>query len=210
MPGDKADGNCTLGGFPSYVVNVHNVAQIQLAVNLARSLNLRLVIKNTGHDFNGRSTGAGALSLWMQRFKSIEFLKDFKTKSYTGPALKVAAGVIGSELYEAADKYDLTVVGGEGMSVGYAGGYLAGGGHSPLSPIYGMGADQVRIKIFATQILSYANSYLGAQHPGRYPRWPLYHCQRRTKHRSFLGPSRRRWKHFRSCYFIHRQSLPQA
>jgi hypothetical protein len=29
------------------------------------------------------------------------------------------------------------------MSVGYAGGFLAGGGHSPLSPIYGLGADQV-------------------------------------------------------------------
>ncbi|KAK6705432.1 hypothetical protein SNK03_009284 [Fusarium graminearum] len=144
MPGDKPDGNCTLGGFPSYVVDAHNVAHIQLAVNLARSLNLRLVIKNTGHDFNGRSAGAGALSLWMQRFKSIQYFKDFKTPSYSGPAMKVAAGVIGSELYEAADKYGVTAVGGEGMSVGFAGGYLAGGGHSPLSPIYGLAADQVR------------------------------------------------------------------
>ncbi|EKJ71921.1 hypothetical protein FPSE_07924 [Fusarium pseudograminearum CS3096] len=143
MPGNKPDGNCTLGGFPSYVVDAHNVAHIQLAVNLARSLNLRLVIKNTGHDFNGRSAGAGALSLWMQRFKSIQYFKDFKTPSYSGPAMKVAAGVIGSELYEAADKYGVTAVGGEGMSVGFAGGYLAGGGHSPLSPIYGLAADQV-------------------------------------------------------------------
>ncbi|KAF5238279.1 hypothetical protein FAUST_5646 [Fusarium austroamericanum] len=143
MPGDKPDGNCTLGGFPSYVVDAHNVAHIQLAVNLARSLNLRLVIKNTGHDFNGRSAGAGALSIWMQRFKSIQYFKDFKTPSYSGPAMKVAAGVIGSELYKAADKYGVTAVGGEGMSVGFAGGYLAGGGHSPLSPIYGLAADQV-------------------------------------------------------------------
>ncbi|KAJ4122951.1 hypothetical protein NW768_009942 [Fusarium equiseti] len=143
MPINNISTDCTLGGYPSYVLDVQNVAHIQLAVNLARSLNLRLVIKNTGHDFNGRSAGAGALGLWMQRFKSIQFLKNYKTKSYSGPALKVAAGVIGSELYEEADKHDVTVVGGEGMSVGYAGGYLAGGGHSPLSPIYGMGADQV-------------------------------------------------------------------
>ncbi|KAH7212055.1 hypothetical protein DER44DRAFT_895045 [Fusarium oxysporum] len=55
----------------------------------------------------------------------------------------LGAGVIGSELYEAAERYGITAVGGEGMSVGYAGGFLAGGGHSPMSPLYGMGADQV-------------------------------------------------------------------
>lgn len=47
-------GNCTLGGYSSYSVHITNVAQIQLAVNLARSLNLRLVVKNTGHDYGGR------------------------------------------------------------------------------------------------------------------------------------------------------------
>lgn len=35
------------------------------------------------------------------------------------------------------------VVGGEGLTVGYSGGYLQGGGHSPLSSILGMGADHV-------------------------------------------------------------------
>ncbi|KAL9573302.1 hypothetical protein ACKAV7_002987 [Fusarium commune] len=100
-------------------------------------------LKNTGHAFNGRSAGAGALSVWMQRFKSIQFLKSYKAKSYSGPALKVGAGVVVSELYEAAERYGITAVGGEGMSVGYAGGFLAGGGHSPMSPLYGMGADQV-------------------------------------------------------------------
>lgn len=41
---------CTLGAYPEYAVNVSSVAQIQLAVNLARNLNIRLVIKNTGHE----------------------------------------------------------------------------------------------------------------------------------------------------------------
>ncbi|KAI7768450.1 hypothetical protein LZL87_014133 [Fusarium oxysporum] len=122
QPGKKVEGNCTLGGYPSYVVDAQNVAHLQLAINLARLLNMQLVIKNTGHDFNGRSAGAGALSIWTYRFK---------------------AGIIGSELYEAADKYGVTAVGGEGMSVGFAGGYLAGGRYSPMSPIYGMGADQI-------------------------------------------------------------------
>lgn len=134
---------CELGGFPSYVVQATNVAHIQLAVNFARTLNLRLVVKNTGHDFNGRSLGAGALSIWTNKLKSIKFHKEYKTSDYTGPALQVSAGVLSHELYEAADKYGVTAVGGEGYSVGWAGGYLAGGGHSPMSSMYGLGADQI-------------------------------------------------------------------
>ncbi|KAH7009889.1 hypothetical protein EDB80DRAFT_415164 [Ilyonectria destructans] len=143
QPSEDPAGTCTLGGFPSYVVDAKNVAHIQLAVNFARALNLRLVVKNTGHDFNGRSVGAGALSIWTQRFKSINYYKSIKIGSYSGAAIKVGAGVIGQEVYQAAENNGVTVVGGEGMSVGYAGGYLAGGGHSPLSPLYGMGADQI-------------------------------------------------------------------
>ncbi|EXF83009.1 hypothetical protein CFIO01_08050 [Colletotrichum fioriniae PJ7] len=140
---NSSAGTCTVGGFPSYVVKATNVAQIQLAVNFARNLNIRLVVKNTGHDFNGRSSGSGALSVWTHHLKSINFYKTYTTTSYSGPALKVGAGVQGFELYEAAEKFGVTAVGGEGMTVGYAGGYLAGGGHSPLSPKYGIAADSV-------------------------------------------------------------------
>lgn len=41
---------CTLGGFPNYAINVSTAAQVQLAVNFARNLNIRLTIKNTGHE----------------------------------------------------------------------------------------------------------------------------------------------------------------
>jgi hypothetical protein len=41
-----ATGNCTQGGFPTYVVNATTVRHIQLAVNFARNKNLRLVIKS--------------------------------------------------------------------------------------------------------------------------------------------------------------------
>ncbi|KAI1635311.1 FAD binding domain-containing protein [Biscogniauxia mediterranea] len=136
-------GNCTVGGYPSYAVNVSNVAQIQLAVNLARNLNLRLVIKNTGHDFSAKSTGMGALSIWTHYLKDIQFFEYYEEDSYTGPAFKVGAGIQAFELYEAAKQYGVTVVGGEGRTVGVMGGYILGGGHSPLSSIYGMGADQV-------------------------------------------------------------------
>ncbi|KAH7403722.1 FAD binding domain-containing protein [Cadophora sp. MPI-SDFR-AT-0126] len=134
---------CTVGGYPSYAVAVTNVAQIQLAVNLARSLNLRLVVKNTGHDFGAKSTGMGALSIWTHNLKSVQFLKNYKYGSYSGPAFKVGAGIQAFEIYAAAKANGVTVVGGEGRTVGVTGGYILGGGHSPLSSIYGMAVDQV-------------------------------------------------------------------
>ncbi|KAK2613379.1 hypothetical protein N8I77_000297 [Diaporthe amygdali] len=136
-------GNCTLGGYPSYVVNATNVAQIQLAVNLARNLNLRLVVKSTGHDFNGRSAGAGALSIWMKSWKDVQFYKNYKTPTYSGPALKIGAGLENREFFAAAEKYGVTGVGGLCTTVAAGGGFLAGGGHGPMASSLGLGADQV-------------------------------------------------------------------
>ncbi|PYH89009.1 hypothetical protein BO71DRAFT_435199 [Aspergillus ellipticus CBS 707.79] len=66
------DSTCTVGGYSSYAVNVRSVAQIQLAVSFARNAELRLVAKTTGHDFNGKSTGAGALGVWTHHLKDLE------------------------------------------------------------------------------------------------------------------------------------------
>ncbi|ODM19407.1 hypothetical protein SI65_04391 [Aspergillus cristatus] len=109
---------CTLGGYPSYVVNVSTVAQIQLAVNFARENGLRLVVKNTGHDYRGKSVGAGAFDGgWVQ----------------------------GEELYRKAKEVGFTPVSvrGEGQTVGVAGVYLLGGGHSLLSSKYRLSIYQV-------------------------------------------------------------------
>ena len=143
MPTDEPTDQCTRGGSPEYAVAATNVAQIQLAVNFARNANLRLVVKNTGHDFYGKSTGAGALSIWTHNLKQIQYIPNIKASGYTGPAIKAGTGVQAFELYEAANTYGVTVVGGEGKSVGVMGGYILGGGHSPLSSLYGMAADQV-------------------------------------------------------------------
>lgn len=93
MPQNGDDGTCKLGGFPSYAVNISTVAQIQLAINFARNTNIRLVVKNTGHDFLGKSAGAGALSIWTHNLKSIDFIKNYQECGYSGPAMKLGAGV---------------------------------------------------------------------------------------------------------------------
>ncbi|KAI8714483.1 FAD-binding PCMH-type domain-containing protein [Fusarium sp. LHS14.1] len=135
--------SCTVGGYPLYTVDATNVAHIQLTINLARSLNLRLVIKNTGHDFGAKSTGYGALSIWTHNLKSIEVYEDYEEGDYKGPAVKAGAGVQAYEVYEAAKEHGVTLIGGEGQTVGVMGGFIQGGGHGPLSGIHGMASDSV-------------------------------------------------------------------
>ncbi|KAK3346060.1 hypothetical protein B0T25DRAFT_267723 [Lasiosphaeria hispida] len=143
LPTDDPTKNCTLGGYASYSVAVTKVSQIQLALNFARNTNIRLVVKNTGHDFADKSIGAGALSIWTHKLKDLRFFSDYRCKSYKGPAFQLGAGVETEEVYRAAELNGVTAVGGECRTVGIAGGYVAGGGHSPMTTLVGMGADQV-------------------------------------------------------------------
>ena len=92
--------------------------------------------------YNGKSTGAGALAVWTHRLKDIKIM-DYRSEHYVGKAMKMGAGVQGFEAYDAAHEQNLTVVGGECPTVGLAGGYSQGGGHSALASKYGLAADQV-------------------------------------------------------------------
>lgn len=140
-PFTERSAQCVLGTYVQYSINVSSAADVSAGINFANHRNIRLVIRNTGHDYNGKSTGAGALSLWMRNLKDIE-IKDWSDRHYTGKAIKMGAGVLGGEAYIAADAEGLQVVSGECRSVGIAGGYTQGGGHSALSSRHGMAADQ--------------------------------------------------------------------
>lgn len=48
---------CTLGHLPEFVIMAKTAAHIKAGVDFARENNVRLLIRNTGHDFMGRSTG---------------------------------------------------------------------------------------------------------------------------------------------------------
>lgn len=131
---------CTLGNYVAYAVAAESAADVAATIKFAKKHNIRFVIRNTGHDYLGRSTGAGALSVWTQRLKGIEF-KTWKDKHYRGSAVKVGAGVQGFEVMAAAHARGQVVVGGECPTVGIAGGYTQGGGHSALSTSFGLSAD---------------------------------------------------------------------
>lgn len=68
---------CYQAALPLYTVNATTIEHVQETVNFAVKHNIRLVIKNTGYDYLGRSIGASSLSLWVFYNKSITFNDNF-------------------------------------------------------------------------------------------------------------------------------------
>jgi FAD/FMN-containing dehydrogenase len=126
----------------SFAVRIEDAASAIASVKFARKHNIRLTIKNTGHDFLGRSSGKGSLALWTANLKNVQLVSNYTSPGYTGKALKVGAGVQNGEIYNISNQYGLRVAGGSCPTVGYAGGYISAGGHGPLASSYGLASDQ--------------------------------------------------------------------
>ncbi|KAL5113544.1 hypothetical protein ACEQ8H_008583 [Pleosporales sp. CAS-2024a] len=137
------DGPCELGNYVRYAVNASGAADVQETIAFAAQKKIRLVVRNTGHDYLGRSTGAGSLAVWTHYLKETEHIPCYQDAAYRGPAFKFGADVQGFEAMSAARDQNLVVVGGECPTVGIAGGYTQGGGHSALSTSFDLAADNV-------------------------------------------------------------------
>lgn len=135
-------GQCIIGSYVPYAVNASSASDYIQTLAFAKQYNIRLVIRNTGHDYMGKSTGAGALALWTHHLKDIEVF-NYSSQAYTGPAMTVGAGVQSNEALAAANAEGYVVVHGDCPTVGIAGGYSQGGGTSPLSSLFGLAVDQV-------------------------------------------------------------------
>ncbi|KAI5993065.1 hypothetical protein F5J12DRAFT_907354 [Pisolithus orientalis] len=139
--------SCEQGNVPVIGVDARTPQDIQAAINFALQYDLKLVVKNTGHDFLGRSAGRGAFVVWTHNMKNITYDTQFTPQgappNETYQALTVGAGVQWYEAYDTANQNGRMMVGGLslGGSVGAGGGWLQGGGHSALSPTYGLGVD---------------------------------------------------------------------
>ncbi|KFA46816.1 hypothetical protein S40293_05579 [Stachybotrys chartarum IBT 40293] len=138
---------CSGDGYPAFVVNATTVEHVKAGVDFARENNVRLVVKSTGHDFLGRSSGPGSLSIWVHHLNSIryhagEFTLAGSGKVIPGNAITVGGGTEMYDIYSAAAEHNETIVGGGGRNVGVSG-YLTGAGHSILSPRYGLAVDHV-------------------------------------------------------------------
>lgn len=140
-PWTSRERPCELGTYVRYAVNATGAEDIAAAVIFAREKNVRLVVRNTGHDYLGRSTGAGSLAVWTHYLKDIIPIQ-WGDEEFAGTALKLGAGVQGYEMLQAATALGRVAVGGECPTVGVAGGYTQNGGHSAISTNFGLGADQ--------------------------------------------------------------------
>ncbi|EUC63952.1 FAD-binding domain protein [Rhizoctonia solani AG-3 Rhs1AP] len=141
------DRTCAQGSVPNYAVHAETAQDVVEYVRFATKHNLRIVIKNTGHDILGRSTGKGGFALWTHKMKGIQFnetfIPDGSPKEIDGGFVTVEAGVQWGEAYKFADSMGRILVGGGATSVGAAGGFPLGGGYSLLSPSLGLGLNNI-------------------------------------------------------------------
>ncbi|KKK22263.1 hypothetical protein P175DRAFT_0500164 [Aspergillus ochraceoroseus IBT 24754] len=138
---------CNQGNMPLYYLEVKTASDVIAAFAFSNCSGVPLSIKNSGHDYLGRSSGKGTLNLWMRNLQSMSYSATFApagcctNKSYN--AITVGAGVNFAEAYAFADSYNVTILGGYSPTVGLSGGWVQMGGHSILSPVYGLGVDRV-------------------------------------------------------------------
>ncbi|KAK5730587.1 hypothetical protein LTR15_000524 [Elasticomyces elasticus] len=142
-----APANCQQGSVPDYYIDVRQVSDIQAGLAFASSTGVPLVIKNSGHDYKGRSSGRSALALWTHNVQpALKLDQDFVPDGCTvsaGKGVTMGAGQGFAGLYEFAEANQITIVGGSSRTVGAAGGWISGGGHGALSNTLGLGVDNV-------------------------------------------------------------------
>ncbi|CAK5266881.1 unnamed protein product [Mycena citricolor] len=140
--------SCGQGSVSEFYIDVATWMDVAHAFGFSRQMGMPLAVKNTGHDYNGRSSAPGSLAVWMHHLKNITYEPNFVPQgcpSTQAPQMGVTlgAGVQWAEAYAFADAHNITLVGGSDRSVGVVGGWTQGGGHSVLSNTMGLGADRV-------------------------------------------------------------------
>lgn len=87
-----------------YVIKATTKAHVKEGIDFARKNNLRLIIRNTGHDFLGRSTGWGALIINTHSFRDYKFTKSWNGPGgYKGAAVTIGAGTQGRDFLRIAN-----------------------------------------------------------------------------------------------------------
>ncbi|KIM38694.1 hypothetical protein M413DRAFT_29932 [Hebeloma cylindrosporum] len=137
---------CRQGSVPNFYIDVDSVNDVVAAYAFTRKTKVPLVIKNSGHDYIGRSAGPGTLALWTHNLNKLVLDRNFVPDGCSmNPTTAITAGA-GQQfraVYDLARENNVTVVAGADPSVGVSGGWVMGGGHSAMSPAMGLGVDRV-------------------------------------------------------------------
>jgi FAD/FMN-containing dehydrogenase len=129
----------------AYAVKVRNTAEVVASVNFARDHKLRLVVKGTGHSYQGTSNAADSLLIWTRAMNDVALHDAFVPRGCEGkvqpvPAVSTGGGSVWIDLYDAvtsrAGRY---VQGGGCTTVGVAG-LVQSGGFGSFSKAFGTAA----------------------------------------------------------------------
>ena len=127
----------------AYVVDCREEEDFKAATKFALAHNLRVIVKNTGHDWYGRNTAPGSLMLWTHNRKDLtwhdSFVPDGCHETQGVPAVTVQSGIQFYDLYPEAQKAGKLVIGGTCDTVGVAGCWLSGC-YGAFSKKFGNGA----------------------------------------------------------------------
>ncbi|CEL58394.1 hypothetical protein RSOLAG1IB_08501 [Rhizoctonia solani AG-1 IB] len=139
---------CHQGSVSPYYIDIRTPDHVAKAFAFSKKTGIPLSIKNTGHDFLGRSSAPGTLALWTQNIKYINYSASFvpegcKANYHGVTVLTYGAGQDMDSLFLFAEQRNVTFIGASWRTVGAAGGWAQGGGHSVLTNTYGLGADRV-------------------------------------------------------------------
>jgi FAD/FMN-containing dehydrogenase len=136
---------CSLGRLATYYVDVRNASHISATLKFAHTHNIRISIKNTGHDFFGRSSVPNSLAIWTHNLKNLDFYQNFTAfncPSANGQNIgEMGAGVIAGDAYHFFGSHGMDITGGYEESVGIAGGFGQGGGVGDFTTTHGLMVD---------------------------------------------------------------------
>jgi FAD/FMN-containing dehydrogenase len=144
-PEETLYSTCSLGRLASYYVDVRNTSHISAGLQFAQAHNIRISIKNTGHDFFGRSSVPNSLAIWTHNLNQLDFYPNFTASncpSANGQNVgEMGAGVVAGDAYKFFNSHGMDVTGGYEESVGIAGGFGQGGGVGDYTTTYGLMVD---------------------------------------------------------------------
>ena len=142
LPGDggwdaaRLAWNLAVDQHPAMVALPETAADVAAVVSYAAEAGLRVAMQGTGHGAGARGGElSGTVLVKMERMRGIEIDAEARTA-------RVEAGVIWSEVAEAAAEHGLAALAGSSPDVGVVG-YTLGGGLSWLGRRYGLAASNV-------------------------------------------------------------------
>ncbi|HEX3430892.1 MAG TPA: FAD-binding protein [Rhizomicrobium sp.] len=128
-----------------YAVKARNSADAAAAVKFARDNNLRLVIKGTGHSYQGTSSAPDSLLVWTRAMNRVTLHGNFvpqgcEDRIAPSPAVTAEAGAVSIDLYHAVTTEAGRYVQGGGCTDTGAAGLVQSGGFGSFSKGFGSAA----------------------------------------------------------------------